>query len=280
VDDDEDTVDDDADDNSIEPLLTDERKANLFQCLLRDLQVEGVPLLGIDADQVQTLQAAIWTTMAGLLATAVGDGEEESASAASSLSPSSSDIVVDPKTAESTPEQQSTSTGSSNVCLVFEDIPMDALQAFVQDFQMIQNDQHLPELLAFRIALVGNGIGPAIAVTVQIDDTAADNFKDHTNPLAIIDKTYAGDGVLRATEAFVQRVVQNSDDGVGMTQPIYRYTAGQARNAVVTSTHGSIVENTGTTATASALIPPRRVKAPVDRDTPILGHSRNCPNGL
>jgi PUB domain len=38
-------------------------------------------------------------------------------------------------------------------------------------------------------------------------------------------------------------------------------TAGQARNAVVTTTHGSIVENTGTTTTVS---PPNRVNAPVD----------------
>jgi hypothetical protein len=225
--DDDDKVDD-ADDNDIEPLLTDERKANLFQFLLRDLQIEGVPLLGIDADQVQTLQAAIWTTMAGLLATAVGGGggggEEESASAASS------DDVVAPKTAETTPEQQESTTGtssSSKVCLVFEDIPIDALQDFVQDFQSVQNDQlvqqHLPELLAFRIALVGNGVGPAITVSVKIDDAVQDNFKDHVNPLAIIDKTYAGDGVIQATEAFVKRVVQNSDDAIGMMQPAYRY---------------------------------------------------------
>lgn len=46
--------------------LSDERKANLFQFLLRDLQVEGVPLLAVDANQVDTLQAAMWTTLAEL----------------------------------------------------------------------------------------------------------------------------------------------------------------------------------------------------------------------
>ena len=47
--------------------LSDERKANLFQCLLRDLQVEGVPLLAVDTNQqVSIVQAALWTTLAEL----------------------------------------------------------------------------------------------------------------------------------------------------------------------------------------------------------------------
>jgi hypothetical protein len=78
--------------------------------------------------------------------------------------------------------------------------------------------------LAFRLALVGNGIGPAITISVQLDEKAADAFHNHTNPLAIIDKTYAGDGVLRAIETFVQRVVmENTDDAIGMQIPVYRY---------------------------------------------------------
>ena len=52
--------------------MDEERKSNLFQTLLRDLQIEGVPLLGCDANQVSTLSAAIWTTMAEL-----GDSDEE-----------------------------------------------------------------------------------------------------------------------------------------------------------------------------------------------------------
>ena len=52
--------------------MDEERKSNLFQSLLRDLQIEGVPLLGCDANQVSTLSAAIWTTMAEL-----GDSDEE-----------------------------------------------------------------------------------------------------------------------------------------------------------------------------------------------------------
>jgi hypothetical protein len=236
---DEDSSSDDDDDdtgNSSKPLLTDERKANLFQFLLRDLQVEGVPLLGIDADQVQTLQAAIWTTMAGLLASAVG-GEEEESSSSALLSPSnngdepnkqkSEEPTTSPTTTTTEPPPPQSSS-VSKVCLVFEDIPVEALTAFVQDFQTLQNDvlmrQSLPELLAFRLALVGNGIGPAITISVQLDENAANAFHNHTDPLTIIDKTYAGDGVLRAIEAFVKRVVMdNTDDAIGMQLPVYRY---------------------------------------------------------
>ena len=52
--------------------MDDEHRSSLFQTLLRDLQIEGVPLLGCDADQVATLNAAIWTTMAEL-----GDNDNE-----------------------------------------------------------------------------------------------------------------------------------------------------------------------------------------------------------
>jgi hypothetical protein len=158
------SADDDDDDtgSSSKPLLTDERKANLFQFLLRDLQVEGVPLLGIDADQVQTLQAAIWTTMAGLLASAVtgGDEQEERESSSSALlapSPSNDEPKQSAETTESPtttePQQQPQSSSSvSKVCLVFEDIPVEALTAFVQDFQTLQNDvllrqNTLPEMM-------------------------------------------------------------------------------------------------------------------------------------
>ena len=44
----------------------EDRRSAMFQTLLRDLQIEGVPLLGCDANQVHTLNAALWTTMAEL----------------------------------------------------------------------------------------------------------------------------------------------------------------------------------------------------------------------
>ena len=40
--------------------LDDDRRANLFQSMLRDLQIENVPLLGCDAREVHTMNAALW----------------------------------------------------------------------------------------------------------------------------------------------------------------------------------------------------------------------------
>jgi hypothetical protein len=110
--------------------LDNERKANLFEALLRDLQVEGVPLLGCDADQVHTLQAAIWTTMAELC------------------------------------EQNE----AQKACLILENIPLAALKMFVDDFLVLktQADQmeYLPELQRVSASLVGKGVGPAILLEV------------------------------------------------------------------------------------------------------------------
>ncbi len=115
---------------SANPLddMSEERKANLFQFLLRDLEVEGVPLLGCDADQPPTLQAALWTTMSELTQL----DEEQKA------------------------------------CLVLENIPVDALRVFVDDFVILKTQQRLmdqlPELTRFSISLVGKGVGPAILI--------------------------------------------------------------------------------------------------------------------
>jgi hypothetical protein len=108
--------------------FSEERKQNLFQFLLRDLQVEGVPLLGCDADQTHILQAAMWTTMAEL-------SEKDTA---------------------------------DKTCMIFENIPMDPLRAFVDDFGELKTESRLldalPELQRFNVSLVGKGIGPAILI--------------------------------------------------------------------------------------------------------------------
>jgi len=115
---------------STNPLdeMSEERKANLFQFLLRDLEVEGAPLLGCDADQPPTLQAALWTTMAEL-------SEKET---------------------------------EEKACLVLENIPVDALRVFVDDFVLLKLEprmmSYLPELSRFSISLVGKGVGPALLV--------------------------------------------------------------------------------------------------------------------
>ena len=108
--------------------LSDERKANLFQSLLRDLQIEGVPLLGCDATAVHTMSAALWTTMAEL-----SENDDE-----------------------------------SKVCLVMESIPVGALKAFEEDFTILKTQErliaHLPELNRISVSLVGKGVGPAFII--------------------------------------------------------------------------------------------------------------------
>ena len=108
--------------------LSDERKANLFQFLLRDLEVEGIPLLGCDADQVHALQGALWTTMG----------------------------------------QLSESDSENKACLVLENIPVDVLRTLVDDFVQLKTETRLmdflPELQRFNLSLLGKGVGPAILI--------------------------------------------------------------------------------------------------------------------
>lgn len=116
--------------SSSDPLasMSDERKANLFQALLRDLQIEGTPVLGCDANAVHTMSAALWTTMAE-----VSENDE-----------------------------------ASKVCLVMEDIPIGAMRAFVEDFTVLKTQErlmeYLPELSRLSVSLLGKGVGPALIV--------------------------------------------------------------------------------------------------------------------
>ena len=111
--------------------MDDERRSAQFQTLLRDLQIEGVPLLGCDADQVSTLNAAIWTTMAEL-----GDADNE-----------------------------------QRACLVMEKIPTTALLAFAEDFTVLKTQDRLmdflPELKRYSISVLGKGLGPALLIETE-----------------------------------------------------------------------------------------------------------------
>ena len=111
--------------------LSEERKDKLFQFLLRDLQVEGVPLLAVDAVEVNTLQAAMWLSLAELC------------------------------------DQPS----ADKACVVVEDIHVDTLRAFVDDFMLMKTEEHIisviPELGRVSVSLVGKGVGPAILIDVE-----------------------------------------------------------------------------------------------------------------
>ena len=148
--------------------MSDERKSNLFQSLLRDLQIEGVPLLGCDADQVSTLNAAIWTTMAEL-----GDSDEE-----------------------------------QRACLVLEAIPISALMAMAEDFTVLKTQErlmaHLPELRRFSISVLGKGVGPALL----IETTArTDEEKAAAASQKAVESTFDKDKTVAALKSFIGRVV-------------------------------------------------------------------------
>jgi len=154
---------------SDQPLddLSDERKSNLFQSLLRDLQIEGVPLLGCDAKEVSTLNAAIWTTMAEL-----GDSDDE-----------------------------------NKACLVLEDIPLSALLAFAEDFTVLKTQQrlmdYLPELQRFSISVLGKGF-PALIIETE---ARSEEDSDDAKVLKAVELTFDQDKIVAALKSFISRVV-------------------------------------------------------------------------
>lgn len=148
--------------------LSEERRSNVFQALLRDLQIEGVPLLGCDADAVHTMSAALWTTMAEI----------------------------------------SESDEAQRVCLIMEAIPTGALKAFVEDFTVLKSQTrlmiHLPELKRFSISLVGKGAGPAFVIETT-DRT--DEEKAIKNARAVTDGSFDPTNCEKALRSFIERVV-------------------------------------------------------------------------
>lgn len=149
------------------------RKENLFQCLLRDLQIEGVPLLECDAFQAHTLQAALWTTMAEL-----SDQNDE-----------------------------------QKVCLVLQGIGVEALMTFVDDFLILKTQSRLmealPELERFTINVVGKGLGPAIVIETANKTKTSDtnNAVSYEEPKvnaamkSFIDRVVAGQNVCPYTKS-------------------------------------------------------------------------------
>lgn len=97
-----------------------------FQALMRDLQIEGVPLLECDADQVNNYLAALWTTLS----------------------------------------EMSESDDGQRALLVLEKIPLGALSAFTEDFIILKQQsrliEHLPELSRISVSILGKDAGPAL----------------------------------------------------------------------------------------------------------------------
>jgi hypothetical protein len=148
--------------------MDEDGRSNLFQSLLRDLQIEGVPLLGCDADQVSTLNAAIWTTMAEL-----GDADDE-----------------------------------RRACIVMENIPTSALLAFVEDFTVLKTQErlmrHLPELGRFSISVLGKGLGPALLIETEKRTVAEQLLREDQRA---VEYTFDKDRTIEALKSFIGRVV-------------------------------------------------------------------------
>lgn len=148
----------------------EERRSAMFQTLLRDLQIEGVPLLGCDANQVHTLNAALWTTMAEL-----GDQDD-----------------------------------AQRACLILEEIPTSALLAFAEDFTVLKTQQrlmdHLPELKRFSVSILGRGVGPALLI--ETNDRTEEE-KTTAAAQRAIEGTYDKEKTIAALKSFIDRVVVN-----------------------------------------------------------------------
>lgn len=115
-------------------VTQDNDEETIFAILLRDLQIEGVPLLEVDANQLHILQAALWTTLA----------------------------------------EMATQTEEQKACLIFESIPVTALQALVHEFMSFKDNTtpRLAELQRFHLTMLGKG--PAILIQVSsVDDDNA-----------------------------------------------------------------------------------------------------------
>jgi hypothetical protein len=141
--------------------LSEERKASLFQFLLRDLQIEGVPLLSVDvpdnADSplfYPVLQAALWTTMAEL-----ADQQSQP-----NLQQQEND-----QDSDKSDDEDAAAPVLNRACLVIENTSVQDLQRFVDHFeQTLKPDSrataNFPELTKIRLSLVGKGVGPGLLV--------------------------------------------------------------------------------------------------------------------
>jgi hypothetical protein len=148
--------------------MSEERRQNLFQALLRDFQIEGVPLLGCDANQVHTMNAALWTTMAEL-----SEQDEE-----------------------------------QRACMVMENIPISALKSFASDFTILKTQNRLvdfmPELKRISVSVIGKGVGPAVLIETETRTAAeVEERNARMQEAAVIDENKC----LAAMKAFVDRVV-------------------------------------------------------------------------
>lgn len=148
--------------------ISEEERQNVFRTLLRDLEIEGVPLLGCEVDAVHTMNAALWTTMSEL----------------------------------------SINNDAQKSCLIMERIPINALQSFVSDFAILKSQprlmDHLPELHRLSVSLLGDGIGPALIIeTTKRSPAEMEENEERT----AIEFSLSEEKCTAALKSFITRIV-------------------------------------------------------------------------
>lgn len=150
-----------------------DKDAKKFQAIFADLQKEGVPLLGCDANQVNTFSAALWTTLA--------------------------EMNEDDK--------------GQKACLVLEKIPLGALAAFTEDFSILKMQDRLmkflPELDRISISIVGKDTGPALLLETQ--DRTPEEIAEKESRLAKAEGSTNEESCTNALKSFVNRMVIGLD---------------------------------------------------------------------
>ena len=140
--------------------------ADQFQAKLLELQSAGIPLLGCDATAVHTMSTGLWNTIADVIA----------------------------------------QDDATQVCMIFNDIPVSALQSFVQDFAILQTQdrlmQHLVELQRLDIRMLDPDSPALLIATTEPRNDAAERAAEPG-----IGHVFDAQLCTNALTSFIQRIV-------------------------------------------------------------------------
>eukprot|EP00527_Entomoneis_sp_CCMP2396_P001519 CAMPEP_0198143832 /NCGR_PEP_ID=MMETSP1443-20131203/10703_1 /TAXON_ID=186043 /ORGANISM="Entomoneis sp., Strain CCMP2396" /LENGTH=352 /DNA_ID=CAMNT_0043807119 /DNA_START=402 /DNA_END=1460 /DNA_ORIENTATION=+ len=107
-----------------------------------------------------------------------------------------------------TMSEVSESDESQKVCIIMEDIPMDALKSFAADYANLLTQSrlmdHLPELARISVSLLGKGVGPALVI--ETSDRTPDELAEKTARAAmedLLDESHC----TASLKSFVNRIV-------------------------------------------------------------------------
>jgi len=181
-------------------------RQNLFQVLLRDLEIEGVPLLGIaGVMDTNTVQAALWTVASQL-------SENTVASKACLIF---EDFLAGAASETNTDTTEATTNGMAQLKALVATYTQDVLTNEATTTATL-----LPELQRFTVDLVGKGLGPALTVAT-VNRTQTDHV-EYTERR--IQHQQHGDEILHwepAIQAFLQRFGKEllQQDGEDTTTP-------------------------------------------------------------